>query len=134
MLKKLKTIMNTMILSAMLLAPFILATPAHAQLFSGSKEEACRGANLQDAPCSADQATAAQTQINTVIDNAIGILSIIVGVVSVIMLMIGGFKYITSSGDSNNVNSAKNTILYAIIGLAVAAMAQVISRLVVGKF
>ena len=57
----------------------------------------------------------------------------IVGVVAVIMIIIGGLKYITSSGDSNNVSSAKNTILYAIIGLVVVVLAQVIVRFVVTK-
>lgn len=46
-----------------------------------------------------------------------------VGVVAVIMLIWGGIKYATSAGDSNKVTAAKNTILYAIIGLAVAVLA-----------
>ena len=46
-----------------------------------------------------------------------------VGVISVIMLIVGGIKYATSAGDSNKVTSAKNTIMYAIIGLAVAVLA-----------
>ena len=46
-----------------------------------------------------------------------------VGVISVVMLIVGGIKYATSAGDSNKVTSAKNTIMYAIIGLAVAVLA-----------
>ena len=42
------------------------------------------------------------------------ITAIIVGVVAVIMIIFGGFKYITSGGESNNISSAKNTIIYAI--------------------
>jgi hypothetical protein len=49
------------------------------------------------------------------------------------MIIIGGLKYITSSGDSNNITSAKNTILYAIIGLVVVALAQFIVKFVLGK-
>lgn len=60
------------------------------------------------------------------IEDIINIFSIVVGVISVIMIIIGGLKYITSSGDSNNVTSAKNTILYAVIGLVVVAFAQII--------
>lgn len=130
MLKKIKTALNMIALSVALLAPIAYAAPAHAQLFPGAKDEACKGANLGG---SCDTA-AAEAKVNSTIQGAINILSIVIGVIAVIMMIIGGFKYITSSGDSNNVNSAKNTILYAVIGLAVAALAQVISRFVVDRF
>lgn len=51
------------------------------------------------------------------------ILIFLIGAVSVIMLIIGGFRYVLSGGDSGNVESAKNTILYAIIGIIVAFLA-----------
>lgn len=66
------------------------------------------------------------------VEDIINIFSIVVGVISVIMIIIGGLKYITSAGDSNNVTSAKNTILYAIIGLVVVAFAQIIVLFVLG--
>ncbi len=71
--------------------------------------------------------------VNNLISTVISFISYIVGIVSVIMIIIGGLKYITSSGDSNNVTSAKNTILYAIIGLVVVAFAQIIVRFVLNK-
>ena len=45
-------------------------------------------------------------------------------------VIIGGLKYITSGGDSGNVTGAKNTILYAVIGLIIVVLAQVIVRFV----
>jgi hypothetical protein len=48
-------------------------------------------------------------------------------------MIYGGFKYITSGGDSGNVTAAKNTIMYALIGLVVVALAQLIVRFVLGK-
>ena len=51
------------------------------------------------------------------------ILVFLIGAVSVVMLIIGGFRYVLSGGDSGNVESAKNTILYAIIGIIVAFLA-----------
>lgn len=129
MLKKITRIINTTVLSLALLAPLLLATPVHAQLFPGAKDEACKGANLGGG-CDTG---AAQTQVNTVVQNAIGILSMVIGVISVIMLVIGGFKYVISSGDPSNVNSAKNTILYAIVGLVVAGLAQIFARFVLTK-
>lgn len=50
-------------------------------------------------------------------------LLFIIGAIAVIMIIFGGFKYVTSGGDSNGVTSAKNTILYAVIGLIVAVLA-----------
>lgn len=48
------------------------------------------------------------------------ILLFLIGAVAVIMLVIGGFRYVISGGDQSQVTSAKNTILYAIIGIIVA--------------
>ena len=61
----------------------------------------------------------------------INIFSIVVGSVSVIMIIIGGFRYIISGGDSTGVSGAKNTILYAIVGLVIVLFAQVIVRFVI---
>ncbi len=60
----------------------------------------------------------------------INIFSVVVGTVSVIMIIIGGFRYIISGGDSAGVSGAKNTILYAIVGLVIVLFAQVIIRFV----
>ncbi len=55
----------------------------------------------------------------------------IVGVVAVIMLIIGGIKYVTSGGDAKKVTDAKNTVLYAIIGLIIAFLAFAIVNFVI---
>ena len=55
----------------------------------------------------------------------------IVGVVAVIMLIIGGIKYVVSGGDSKKVTDAKNTVLYAIIGLVIAVFAYAIVNFVI---
>jgi len=62
--------------------------------------------------------------------NVVNIFSIIVGIIAVIMIIFGGFKYITSGGDSGNVSGAKNTLIYAIVGLVIVALAQFIVRFV----
>ncbi|MBM3210512.1 hypothetical protein FJZ39_04200 [Candidatus Saccharibacteria bacterium] len=69
-----------------------------------------------------------------IIKMVINILLFIVGIISVIMLIIGGIRYATSGGDSGSVTSAKNTILYAIIGLIVAIFAYAIINFVVDAF
>ena len=51
------------------------------------------------------------------------VMLFLIGAISVIMIIIGGLRYILSGGDSANVSAAKNTILYAIVGLIVALLA-----------
>ena len=75
----------------------------------------------------------AAADVNKIITQAIDIISIIVGLIAVVMIIIAGFKYITSQGESGAVSGAKNTIIYAIVGLVVVALAQVIVKFVIGK-
>lgn len=58
-----------------------------------------------------------------IVVTVINILLYIIGIIAVIMLIFGGIKYATSAGDSNKVTSAKNTIMYAIVGLVIAVFA-----------
>ena len=55
----------------------------------------------------------------------------IVGIIAVIMLIIGGIKYVLSGGDSKKVTDAKNTVLYAIIGLVIAVFSYAIVNFVI---
>ena len=55
----------------------------------------------------------------------------IVGIIAVVMLIIGGIKYLLSGGDSKKVTDAKNTVLYAIIGLVIAFLAYAIVNFVI---
>lgn len=62
------------------------------------------------------------------------VLLFIIGAISVIMLIIGGIRYTVSGGDQAAITSAKNTILYAIVGIIVALLAYAIVNFVVGSF
>ena len=55
----------------------------------------------------------------------------IVGIIAVIMLIIGGIRYVISGGDSKKVTDAKNTVLYAIIGLVISFLAFAIVNFVI---
>ncbi len=63
----------------------------------------------------------------------VGVLSVVVGAVAIIMIIVGGFKYITSSGDANKIKNAKDTLLYALIGVAIAALAQLLVHFVLNQ-
>lgn len=92
------------------------------------------GSNLDASGTGCDSnITNGSSNLNNVITDIVNIFSVIVGIVSVIMIIYGGFRYVTSGGDSGNVSSAKNTIIYAVIGLVVVALAQFIVQFVLDK-
>lgn len=62
------------------------------------------------------------------------VLLYVLGAVSVIMIIIGGLRYVVSGGNSANVTAAKNTILYAIVGIIVALLSYAIINFVLGSF
>ncbi len=98
----------------------VTGTPANDSLSldSGSK---CAGTKNQG------------TDLTTVFRTVVNIMLFIVGAVAVIMLVIGGLRYVTSNGDQNAVSGAKNTILYAIIGIVVAFLAFAAVSFVTGQ-
>jgi len=103
----------------------VLHPHAASALFDGSTSEACQGVGLGKTGCS--DGTSSLTKL---ISTIINLISLAVGLASVIMIMVGGFKYVTSGGDSGKLTSAKNTIIYAIIGLVVVALGQFIVKFV----
>lgn len=95
---------------------------------STAYNSACDGLELTGVSCG--DSDTAKTSFGTIIKNIINILSIVVGAVAVIMIIIGGFRYVISGGDSNGITGAKNTIMYAIVGLVIVLFAQIIVRFV----
>jgi len=132
MLKKVKSIAIKLAVASALLAPSFATATVGAQ--ADIQQQLCGGAetlqvgNPQD--CTDPEA---ESSVNALITSAINIISVIVGVVAVIMIIWGGFKYITSGGDSGNISAAKNTILFAIVGLIIVALAQIIVRFVLSR-
>lgn len=62
----------------------------------------------------------------------VNVLLFLIGAISVVMLIIGGIRYTISAGDSGSVTAAKNTIMYALIGLIIAFLAYAIVNWVLG--
>jgi hypothetical protein len=69
-----------------------------------------------------------------VVDSITSTILYVLGFISVIMLIVGGVKYALSAGDAKAVTDAKNTILYALIGLVIAILSYAIVNFVVGLF
>ena len=78
----------------------------------------------------ADSMPAELVGVNGVFTQISNTILYVVGVISVIMLVWGGLRYILSGGDNKKVTDAKNTILYAIIGLIIAVLAFAIVNFV----
>jgi heme/copper-type cytochrome/quinol oxidase subunit 2 len=72
--------------------------------------------------------------IQTIIKKIVNVMMFIIGAVAVIMIVYSGFKYVTSSGDAAAVASAKSTLIYSIVGLAVAILAYAIVNFVITSF
>ena len=68
-----------------------------------------------------------------IISRAIKLLLIVAGAAAVIVIIIAGFEYVFAGGDSNKINNAKNTILYALIGLVIVISAGALLNLVIGR-
>jgi len=73
------------------------------------------------------------TELIPTIGNIITILLGLVGVVAVIMLIIGGFKYTVSGGNDKSVEAAKNQIMYAVIGIVITLLAAGIVQFVLSQ-
>jgi uncharacterized BrkB/YihY/UPF0761 family membrane protein len=71
------------------------------------------------------------TSKNNVVWNIVQFIFIILGGVAVIMIIVGGIQYATSQGDSGAVQKAKNTIMYAVIGLVVALVATAVVTFII---
>lgn len=132
MKKTLKKISALFILPT-LCAGFLIANPvpsAHAQ----TRDDVCEGVQIATgAGCDPTAGQAADTAVNNTVATVVNIFSFVVGVAAVVMVMFGGFRYITAGGDSGKINSAQQTIIYAIVGLVVVALAQIIVRFVLTR-
>ncbi|NCS82989.1 hypothetical protein GW746_01050, partial [Candidatus Saccharibacteria bacterium] len=87
-------------------------------------------------PANADSAICqnADDDIGGVIGIIVNTLLYILGAVSVLMIIIAGIRFATSGSDASSVQSAKNTILYAVVGLVVAFLAYAIVNWVFNLF
>ena len=66
-------------------------------------------------------------------NNIINLLLVVVGIISVIMIIVGAIRYVVSNGDPSGLTGAKNTIIYAVVGLVLAVMAGAIVNFVLAR-
>lgn len=103
-------------------------TLQHAAAQTGA-DEVCAGiATATGSPCNGSSKS-----LNKIVTVGINIFSAVIGIVAVIMIMVAGFKYITAGGDAGQTGSAKNTLIYAVVGLVIVALAQSIVKFVLSN-
>ena len=120
-----------------LIAASILALGAVMIALTGVPVEAASCGSAKqciDQGLTASGASGTPGDLSTILTTVTNILLFLMGAVSVIMIIIGGFRYVTSQGDQTQMQSAKNTILYAVIGVVVSIAAYAIVSFVVTQF
>lgn len=139
MIKRLKTMFASLLVLGALFAP--MAIPATVSAAAGPctgdtpNIEGCldTGACLSTDQQQCESAQDPNGSVNRILTTIINVFSLVVGIIAVIMIIIGGIRFVLSGGDSNNVSAARNTIIYAIVGLVVVALAQVIVHFVLNR-
>ena len=112
-------------------------------LFAGQSLAAnCSDQNLtakEQIQCGANTAggstgtTGSGQGVENTIKDVINLLSLVGGALAVIMLIVGGLRYVLSAGNPETTKAAKNTIIYALVGLVIIAVAQIIVQFVLNK-
>lgn len=113
------------------------AFAASPSVYADAKSEICSGIGAATGvdPNNKDGCTPPEKSptIEGLIKTIVNVLSWIVGVLAVIMIIYAGFQYVTSGGDSGKISNAKNTLIYAIIGIVIVAFSQAIVFFVLSK-
>jgi len=100
---------------------------------SASTNAACAGLQTLDSSQSCSQQSG-DSFLGGLGSKVVNLLSMIVGIIAVIMVIIGGLKYITSGGEASAAASAKTTLIYALVGLLIVAIAQFLVHFVLNHF
>jgi hypothetical protein len=122
-MKSIKNKLNALILVLVIGSTFGMQMLAPVAVFAcgsatgSSQQQVLSGVDQTGGDCSG-------TQVTKTIDTAVNLLSIIIGAAAVIMILFSGFRYIISGGDSTKIATAKGGLLYALIGVLIAALAQ----------
>jgi hypothetical protein len=128
MQKMIKKIFTGMLAVSMLTLGLALFYP----MVSPASAYTCPNGNVVENPADCNDIEQ-PTDLGVVIKRIVNVALYVVGAVSVLMLVYGGFRYVVSGGDANAVATAKNTILYAIVGVVIAILSYAIVNFVVSS-
>ena len=110
----------------------IVGTPALAAPGANPMEQVCEGiGKVFDEASNGCVDKVTVDKVWVMAREVINWILIAAGIISVGFIIWAGIRYVLSGGDAEKVKKAKNTLLYAIIGLLIAALAMVIVNLVI---
>jgi hypothetical protein len=115
------------------LAICILVVPLSASAFDPFQNACNVGGSQKSAVCTDSSKPIAILGSNGIIVDITHIFAILAGIAAVIIIIVGGIRYTTSGGESGKVESAKNTVVNALIGVAVIVLAQALITYVVSR-
>ena len=120
-----KQLLKILVVPALLLSA-LFTTPVIVSAF-----DVCSGDNGSSLYCR--NKGEGETKVRSTIGNVVNLLLMAVGAISIIMIVVGGILFALSNGDSSRVTKARNTVLYAAIGLIVSLLASAIVNLAFGR-
>lgn len=125
MLKRLILIVTSLVaLSAPVLSPI--------HVFADAKDDVCAGVGAVSGASGCDPK--ANSTVNNIIRTALRIMQVIAGLLAVFYLINAGLKFITSSGSSEGVKSARSTIIFTAVGIIIVLLSEAIIRFVLNRF
>ncbi len=125
--------MKTKIISAILtiIGVFGLTVGTALPTFAESCADICNCDGVSEEIKAASGCSNSTANLPDVIRKIINAVIFVLGTVAVIVIIYGGFQYMTSTGDANKIKKAKDTILYATIGLIICVLAFAITNFVI---
>jgi len=135
MKKNIKRLMSAaLIVPAFALTVGLFAQPAPVHAFDQGLADGAKSAQGKDQTGNAESLFGDGGGQGGIFRTITNVMLFLIGAISVIMLIIGGIRYVVSGGDSTAVQNAKNTILYAIVGIVVAILAYAVVNFVISSF
>ncbi len=99
-----------------------------------NKDDVCRGVGqVTGGNDCAPAPGSSVTDANKLVRTAIRIFQTVVGIIALVFMVIAGQRFITSNGESNKVAEARNTILYAAVGIVVVGLSEIFIQFVLNR-
>lgn len=128
MFRKIKLTVAAVVVS---FAVALVATPVRSSAETSASQAVCDSLGASGEV--GGTCTTSGSGINNVLKTLLNILSFVAGVIAVIMIILAGIRFVTSQGESQSISAARNTVIYAVIGIIIVLLAQIIVRVVLSQ-
>ncbi len=99
--------------------------------YAQAEQEVCGGVQIVSGePC---DAPGGESRVKSIMQLGLDIFAIVMGIIAVFMIIIAGLTIATSAGDSSKISKARDSIIYASIGLAVIVFARILVQFVISR-